>query len=341
MKLGEGDEGMIHSVLTGLPEFVDHDYGQLQDSVQGCTTEANPESAEADLEPFGCMPPQNAVDQSPLNCKVPKNERNTLESDLDVATPIEGPASESFSPDPPTSGVIAMTFVGVRGAQRDSVHLHFPHLHHPHDEDASSTLATCSPSASPSPPQRVIPIASTFQDPADIPLPPSVPPTRPASPVSVRPTTPLSLSSVLILADKLSTRFPPDTPELRLTHTLGPASAMRTWAQDASLMPSDEQAEALVVAGVDIVVRDAPKPERRKAKTKRKQKVIRETRLLVAGAVLVLGAAVVYGVRVHRGSAAGGLDIIDAETEWRALVGALGVLGDKLLGVFGEGHFEL
>jgi len=116
---------------------------------------------------------------------------------------------------------------------------------------------------------------------------------------------------------------------------------MRTWALDASLMPNDEQAEALVVSGVDIVVREAP-PEQeleqkaKKKKRKQKKKVRREARLLVAGAVLVLGVAVVYGVRAHNG---GG--IMGAETEWRALVGALGAFGDRVLGAFGDAHIEL
>jgi len=103
-------------------------------------------------------------------------------------------------------------------------------------------------------------------------------------------------------------------------------------------MPSDKQAEALVVSGVDIVVREAPEPDPElepKAEKKRKQNVRREARLLVAGAVFVLGVAVVYGVRAHSGGRLG------TETEWRALVGAFGTLGDRVLGAFGDAHIEL
>ena len=103
-------------------------------------------------------------------------------------------------------------------------------------------------------------------------------------------------------------------------------------------MPSDEQAEAFVVSGVDIVVREDPEPDPQlKAQKKRKRKVRKETRLLVAGAVVVLGVAVVYGVRARPG----GLGIIGTETQWRALVGALGAVGDRVLGAFGEAHIEL
>lgn len=327
LKLGEGgDEGMIHSVLTGLPEFAD--LGQVLDGVQGNSAEANPELAEATPEHSNSSPQLKTVGHS------------TPTYDSDARAPIDGPASESSSPGPPTTRVATMTLVG--GADVLSGYVPSPP---PHDEDTPGIPVISGPSVPPSPPHQVIPVsdpstASTFLDPADIPLPPSAPSTRPASPVSSRPTTACSLSSVLLLADDLLTRFPPGTPELRLTHTLGPASAMRTWAQDASAMPSDEQAEALVVSGVDIVVRE-PDPQilkDQKAKKVRKRRVRRrEARLLAAGAVLVLGVAVMYGVRAR----GGGLGLIGAETEWRALVGALGALGDRVLGAFGDAYVEL
>ncbi|KAH9018539.1 rab-GTPase-TBC domain-containing protein [Lactarius pseudohatsudake] len=335
LKLGEGgDEGMIHSVLTGLPEFAD--LGQVQDGVQGnYSAEANPELAEAAPEHSNSSPQLKTVGHSTSTYK---------EADSDARAPIDGPASESFSPGPPTTRVTTMTLVG--GADILSGSVPSPP---PHDEDTPSKPVISGPSVPPSPPQQVIPVsdtstASTFLDPTDIPLPPSAPSTRPASPVSSRPTTACSLSSVLLLADDLLTRFPPGTPELRLAHTLGPASAMRTWAQDASVMPSDEQAEALVVSGVDIVVRepDPQIPKDQKAKKVRKRRVRRrEARLLAAGAVLVLGVAVMYGVRASGGAAGGGLGLVGAETEWRALVGALGALGDRVLGAFGDAHVEL
>jgi hypothetical protein len=322
---------MIHSILTGLPEFVDH----VQVQVQG--ENLAEENAEATPEHSLRL---NKVGHSSPACK---NAQNTLEADLDVGAPIIGPAAESFSPDLRTTGVTTMSLVGVADVPSGPVH-----LTPPHDEDAPRTAVIGGPSVPSSPPQRVTPIptpssTSTFLDPAAIPLPPSAPSTRPASPVSPSATTANSLSSVLLLADELSIRFPPGTPELRLTHTLGPASAMRTWAQDASLMPSDAQAEALVVSGVDIVVREAPEPdlepdlEEFEQKAKKKRKVRREARLLVAGAVFVLGVAVAYGVRAHGGGSGG----IGGETDWLAFVGALGTLGDRVLGAFGDAHIEL
>ena len=332
LKLGEGgDEGMIHSVLTGLPEFID--YGQVQDGVEG---NAIPDLAKATPEHSNCTPQPNKVEPT-YPMAEPEKTQNTLEADFDLCAPIYGPTSESFSP---TTGVTVMTLVGSTGVLSDPVHST------PHDEDTPSIPAIPDLSVPPSSPQQMIPTSSsvsTFLDPADIPLPPSVPSTRPTSPVLSRSSTECPLSSVLLLADELSIRFPPGTPELRLTHTLGPASAMRTWAQDASKMPSDEQAEAFVVSGVDIVVHEAPEPDPRivkeqKALKRRKQK---EARLMVAGAVLVLGVAVMYGVRARHGGSGGGIGIIGTETQWRALAGALGALGDRVLGAFGDAHIEL
>jgi hypothetical protein len=114
---------------------------------------------------------------------------------------------------------------------------------------------------------------------------------------------------------------------------------MRTWSQEAASLPSDDQAEALVVAGIDIVVRDVLDPSsqrelQHRAKKGRKRKVRRgETRLLVAGAVLVLGAAVVVGIHSHRGGT--------RDADWRTLFDAFGAFGERMLGVFGEAHLGL
>ncbi|KAF8269510.1 hypothetical protein EI94DRAFT_1725205 [Lactarius quietus] len=299
LKLSDGgDEGMIHSVLTGLPEFVD--YGQ-----DGLLGNANLELAKATTEHSDCTQQDS---HSPPTYPIADPEK--AQADWDLCAPMNGPVSASFSDG---TGATSVTLVGTAG---DSVHS-IPH------EDKPSIPVICDPSIPPASPQ-VIPTRSTS-------------PTRPASPVFPHPT--LSLSSVLVLADELSTRFPPDTPELRLTQTLGPSSAMRTWEEDVIRMPSDELAETIVVAGVDIVVPEAPEPLKKlDLFKKRKQKARKEAGLLVAGAVVVLGVAVVYGVHARGG---GGLDMIGTGTEWRALVGALGALGDRVLGALGDGYIEL
>jgi hypothetical protein len=111
---------------------------------------------------------------------------------------------------------------------------------------------------------------------------------------------------------------------------------MRTWAQEATLLPSDDQAEALVVAGVDFVVREAFEPtSQRKGRqgAKKGRKIRGETRLLVAGAVLVLGAAVVVGIHSRHG----GL----RDADWHTLFDTFGAFGERMLGMFGEAHLGL
>ena len=227
---------------------------------------------------------------------------------------------------------------------------------HPHSGDPSSDLhydegmpnaITVEDPSIPSLPKPELSIppssASVSFDPADIPLPPSAISTPPQSPTHAEShhlQTAHTLSDVLLLADELFSVFPPSTPQLRFTYTLGPASAMRTWAQEATLLPSDDQAEALVMAGIDIVVRDALEPSsqrrepQRRAKKGRGKRVKRgEAQLIVAGAVLVLGAAVVVGIQSRRGGA--------KDADWRTLFDTFGAFGERVLGIFGEVHLGL
>jgi hypothetical protein len=107
---------------------------------------------------------------------------------------------------------------------------------------------------------------------------------------------------------------------------------MRTWSQESPSLPSDDQAEALVVAGIDIVVHEAlepPSPRKEPGQSAKKgsmRKLRRsETQLLVVGAVLVLGVAVAVGVRSRRG-----------KVDWRPLFDTLGGVGERMLGMFGD-----
>ena len=107
---------------------------------------------------------------------------------------------------------------------------------------------------------------------------------------------------------------------------------MRTWTQESALLPSDDQAEALVVTGTDIVVREAlepppheKEPRRRPRKGRMRKSRRSETRVLVVGAILVLGVAVTVGVRSRRG----GGEMAD----WHALFDTLGAVGERMLGM--------
>ncbi|KAI0298637.1 rab-GTPase-TBC domain-containing protein [Multifurca ochricompacta] len=323
LKLGEGgdgDEGMIHSVLTGLPEFTD--YGEDQDNGEGYEVQLSPELPPAATKRPNHIPlPMGASDALSM-CKGSENVCNTApEAELRIGAPPAYPSPGSLSR--------PYTVDGTATTQAETCALGtVAYPPSPRDEGTPSVPVVGDPS--------VLPTTDALAsfDPADIPLPPSRASTRPASPEctgteSLLSRTVYSLPKVFLLADELFTRFPPSTPELRLSHTIGPASAMQTWAQDVTLMPSDDQAEALVVAGTDIIVREAPKPdsqnrkELQKRAKKRGMKKARkgEGRLLVAGAVLVLGVAVAYGWGIS----------IGGEADWRALLGTLGAIGESVL----------
>ena len=319
---------MVHSVLTGLPTFTDYtDYSDVHDDDQ---------TAAAVPEHFGVT---NRTDDLPLAHEVSKSACKTSEPDLHIGIPLRSP-TPGLLPSPPGATAAVRSEGGTPPT---------PDLPPPHDEGIpavgdhlappllqSETSISISTPWSPS-------SALASSDPADIPLPPSPVSTPPASPThaeSSHSQSTYSLLRVLKLSDELLDRFPPSTPDLCLTRTLGPASAMRTWAQKSALLPSDGQAEALVVAGTDIVVREVleppshekePQQRPRKGRTRKSRR--NETRLLVVGAVLVLGVAVAAGVRSRRG----GGEMAD----WRALFDTLGAVGERMLGMFGDTQLGL
>jgi hypothetical protein len=315
---------MIHSVLTGLPTFTD--YSDVHGDDQ---TLPDPEPAAAVPEHFGVI---NRADDLPLAHEVSKSACKTSEPDVYSGIPLPSPTP---GPLPSPTGATA----AVRSEAGTPP---IPDLPPPHNEGIRAVGDHQAPRLSQ--PGTSIPISTSqsapsglaSSDPADIPLPPSPVSTSPASPIhaeSSHSQSIYSLLSVLRFSDELLDRFPPNTPDLCLTRTLGPASAMRTWAQESALLPSDDHAEALVVAGTDIVMREVlelpprEKEPRQKPRRMRKSRTS-ETRLLVVGAVLVLGVAVAVGVRSRR---RGG-----EMADWRTLFDTLGAVGERMLGIFGD-----
>jgi TBC1 domain family member 20 len=322
-----GDEGMIHSVLTGLPEF--SDYCKDQNHDRGYGVQPHPEPATIAVEPSNPNDTSfpKGVDDAPLTCKPSESQCSTSEADLHLNAPLPSPTlGSSLSPSART----------VSDSPAHSVPLG--------DDDTGFPAVSGDNSVPRAVPQLVSTPASAL-DPSDIPLPPSAASTRTTSPTRAEShhSPPLySLLSVFILADVLFTRFPPNTPELRLTRTLGPKSAMQKWAQDAALLPSDDQAEAFVVAADDIVVREALVPDSKELRQTEKKIGARkakrgEAKLLITGAVLVLGVAVAFGVHARRGGGIGK----GRETDWRALIGAFGALGERVMGFFDDAQLWL
>lgn len=323
---GIDDEGMIHSVLTGLPTFTDYRDVHCDDQI---LPDPDPEPAAAVPEQF-----DNRADDLPLADEVSKSACKTSEPDLYIGTLLPSPTPGPL-PGPPGAAATVRLEAGTPLIND------FPP---PHNEDTpavgdhqapplSQSGTSISISTLPSAPSGL-----TSFDPANIALPPSpVSPASPIHPESSHSQPIYSLLSVLLLSDELFIRFPPSTPDLYLTRTLGPASAMRTWAEESALLPSDDQAEGFVVAGTDIVVREALEPpprekEPRQRPRKARMKKSRRSELVV-GAVLVLGVAVAVGIRSRRG----GGEMAD----WRALFDTLGAVGERMVGMFGDAHLML
>ena len=312
---------MIHSILTGLPTFTD--YGGVHGDDQ---TLPEPEPAAAVPEHFGVT---NRADDLPFVQEVSKSPCKTPEPGLYIGIPLPS-SNPGLLPSPQGATAVVRSEAGTPP---------IPDLPPPQNEGipAVGDQATLSQPGTSISTIRSDPSGLASPDPADIPLPPSPVSTSPASPIpaeSSHSQSMYSLLSVMRLSDELFfDRFPPSTPDLYLTRILGPASAMRTWAQESALLPSDDQAEALVVAGTDIVVREAleppsheKEPQQRPRKGRMRKSRRSETRLLVVGGVLVLGVAVAVGIRSRRG----GGEMAD----WRALFDTVSAVGERMLGMF-------
>ena len=128
----------------------------------------------------------------------------------------------------------------------------------------------------------------------------------------------ISLTSLLMQADDLYSRFPPSHPSIALSSIMGPQSVMLTWSEDPAELPSDDDAELMVtkpelvvlpyIESDDEVASDDEethgKHRGRRRRLRKPRHLVLQRKTMVAGAVLVLGVAVaVYGIQ--NGSSAG------------------------------------
>ncbi|KAG6897058.1 hypothetical protein C0992_004377 [Termitomyces sp. T32_za158] len=185
-------------------------------------------------------------------------------------------------------------------------------------------------------------------------------------PVTSRPSTllnrpdlfsPIQLTSLLAQADDLYALYPPTHPDLSLSSIMGPQSVVYTWSESFSALPTDAEAEAMVLCPGLMVYpyiegdvaeesRDSEEWEEKPGPVKSKRKQVRgkfrgkmkeklkhlrrgqvdQTTGMVAGAVIVLGVALaVYGVKMrdkHPGAAIGFLN--SHGRDWKKVVGWAG-----------------
>jgi hypothetical protein len=119
----------------------------------------------------------------------------------------------------------------------------------------------------------------------------------------------VSLTSLLTQADLLCKSYPPTHSSIALSTIMGPQSTIFTWSEFPMDMPDDDEAERMVDKP-ELIVRPyievAKEQDSMGEKRRKRQKLGKspfgrmEKRTMVAGAVVVLGVALaVYGVRTR------------------------------------------
>ncbi|OBZ67637.1 Protein transport protein SEC23 [Grifola frondosa] len=280
----EGEEGMIHSVLSGLPELFEDDL---------------PQNAEKDATIF------KTEDEEPVSKE---------DLDYQVET-IPNGGTGNHAKDEYVSEFTEICIspnTSTESLPDDSIRA-------PVDiedifEMASGTVASQSPLTS-----SLLSESSRVVEDLDDAKKEPVRRISSPGPLDHHPRRPrVSLNTLFIRADELYTRYPPSLPSIGLSAIMGPQSVLLTWSENPAELPDDDDAE-LMVTRPELVVRpyvdeiasgaesDTPGGRRRKEEVERKRRRLRKPRRLtdivvqrktmVAGAVLVLGVAMaVYGL---------------------------------------------
>ncbi|KAH9918040.1 rab-GTPase-TBC domain-containing protein, partial [Amylocystis lapponica] len=284
----DGEEGMIHSLLSSLPVIYEEDEARKADSpLQDiCTTEditSKPEVvSEADIKQEG-------------------EEILDVEATEDItkhATTVDGQVKENLVEelsDPPSLPPLPPS---------------------PSEEDSSQTEETASEAQVFSDAETSVSTAEPDEMPHHKVESPELSEKPEADPSVVISSTTVSLTSLLMHADELYSIYPPTHPAIALDTIMGPQSVMLTWFEDPSELPSDDDAERMVLKP-ELVVRPVIDPEdevasddetdstrrahekqaRRRRRLRKPHRLAVQRKTMVAGAVLVLGVAMaVYGI---------------------------------------------
>ncbi|KAI0717109.1 rab-GTPase-TBC domain-containing protein [Earliella scabrosa] len=325
----EGEEGMMHSLLTVLPDL--YEEGELEDP---------PVKVEAPTD-------------SPA-----ANEITTIKAEAqDVAStsPPPGASPSPDAPDIPSSSDQAGEDGHIQNAPADpqtaSAGTHEPNADAGIDSTTASPVAGsqadgAEPAIKDEPQDMPLPVDGNDDDDDKKPL------HRTSSPEPLeretRPHRPrISVTALLRHADELFALYPPSHPSIALASVMGPQSVMLTWSERASDLPDDDDAERMVARPELIVLpyveHESDDDESEKGRRRRGEKEERERRrrrlrkprrltdivvqrkTMVAGAVLVLGVAMaVYGLNGGLPGAGGGHHRGGFGKEWRKVGRLLG-----------------
>ncbi|KAH9916046.1 rab-GTPase-TBC domain-containing protein [Fomitopsis serialis] len=294
-----GDEGMVHSVLSTLPEL----YEEYDDAIPDEGT-----CAEAEHEPMAASTADTpdaaiVVESSAESLDNIVEERPADFSDDMTAVTSLSAMSDTSS----TAGDDESTTVGLESEAEDDIHekadTSSTSLLSSDEPESASTEPASNPDEGDLSEKRPLSRASTVTQSDD------------AAPPRPR----VSLTSLLMQADDLYARFPPSHPSIALATIMGPQSVMLTWSEDTSELPPDDDAELMVTKPELIVVpwiepddevesdeegasprgkRRSRAKDRERRRLKKPRHLVLQRKTMVAGAVLVLGVAVaVYGLQ--------------------------------------------
>ncbi|KAJ2919053.1 hypothetical protein MD484_g1319, partial [Candolleomyces efflorescens] len=344
----DGDEGMIHSLLNGLPDIDDTVATNIQLPDRQSSPSVIPEEPDDVEESSGIVSTKSdqlrQSDDLTLESDNPSNDQEGQMQEPSGSTnaeSIDKPCRQSFTLS--TTPIFLAALISVDDEK---------------DADTSNPTTTEAEGVS--------------QETRRVPHKPR-----------------LTLSELLGQADELSTKFPPEHPDLHLSSIMGPQSVVFTWkeslvggkaedgeddevGQEGTEEDRDAEAEAMVLHPELIVYPYVPEHEaedtkeddsawseveehgaekrgkRRRRKLQKSRRFDRRTKTIVAGALVVLGVSVaIYGIRAQRGAAGSVNFFPQAQKRWTqsrqwfgsALAGATAKWMQEL-GI-GGGHGEL
>ncbi|KZT24850.1 hypothetical protein NEOLEDRAFT_1134531 [Neolentinus lepideus HHB14362 ss-1] len=315
----EGEEGMVHSLLSSLPDI--YEEGDVEPSKEpSAGNPAEPESlldetrsvtaVQLDETAVEINELGEAIDEKtapPLE-ELPKVEASLSDEDWTMSDKEDSMDPEETFQELPSEAETAFsreeTVVASSPPPKSSDLKHAAVISVKEEELGEVTeiheeVVKSPPSQEPDPEKKESDEES-----------------RPSSPASssyrVRKTR-VSVTSLLARADALYNLYPPIHPDLGVNTVMGPKSVIFTWSENPAYLPDDDEAEEMVLRPELVVLpqvestdedkeEDQHEKERRRRKKLKKPRrfagVVVERRVMVAGAVLVLGVAMaVYGIR--------------------------------------------
>ncbi|PSR76573.1 hypothetical protein PHLCEN_2v8331 [Hermanssonia centrifuga] len=335
----EGEEGMIHSLLSSLPDLYDDEeqVAAQKESVFEEKVAPEPENSS------GPSPDPHSSDLSLVNSVLASASNLTRSETHLPGMNLEDSTKRDPAPhldDSPAAEGLAAT---PELAQSDSETPHNLSESSSHVLQPSDATSQSFETAAEKPETAISQASSTKSH------------SRKSSFSSMSVGVPrprVSLSSLLKTADELYSLYPPMHSAIALPAIMGPQSVMLTWSENPADLPSDDEAELMVTQPQLIVIpfvedtdtkedEEEDEPEktrkhrrRRLRKPRRIGSVVIDRRTVVTSAVLVLGVAMaVYGLQAPErrnggaktfGKMVGGLLVGAGEKLWEHLVGMHG-----------------